>query len=374
MAGDDQRSWATRLHDHSQSYESTVSVGSVPHASTTGQTTDDHHAKSHAHNGADGSGTVAHGDLTGVGTDDHHTKYTDAEAVSAVEADTTLAITTGGLILPKGEIIADPGTDSGRIIVPYDSGTGYVTGNPHLVKGDGTSNYRLAFSSDITTHTADVDAHHAKYTDGEADARIAAAVLDDLSDVTETTITTGDVLRWNGSAWVNYADSAYEPALGSGTSFPGSPSVNDKYHRTDIYGGTEFFWNGTYWLSTTLYLDKPIDWAGAVGTEFGYIPWDTSGPDVYIEEVILQSLTSLASASHHIDVTVSKRAVDNTDTSIDTTDTQSDTVSVWVEHSLVTSGHLLDVSAYPILRFVCVVTGSPSAYGAMSVRYRLKAS
>lgn len=36
-----------------------------------------------------------------------------------------------------------------------------------------------------------------------------ALVLDDISDVTETTITTGDVLRWNGSAWVNYADSNY---------------------------------------------------------------------------------------------------------------------------------------------------------------------
>lgn len=42
-----------------------------------------------------------------------------------------------------------------------------------------------------------------------ADARIAAAVLDDLADVTETTITTGDLLRWNGSAWVNYADTNF---------------------------------------------------------------------------------------------------------------------------------------------------------------------
>ena len=45
-----------------------------------------------------------------------------------------------------------------------------------------------------------------------ADARIALAVLDDLSDVTETTITSGDLLRWNGTAWVNYADSNYAAA------------------------------------------------------------------------------------------------------------------------------------------------------------------
>ena len=56
----------------------------LPHSETTGITTDDHHAKSHAHDGADGSGTVAHADLTGIATDDHHTRYTDAEAVTAV--------------------------------------------------------------------------------------------------------------------------------------------------------------------------------------------------------------------------------------------------------------------------------------------------
>src|SRR5262252_4215343 len=42
------------------------------HASTTGQTTDDHHAKSHAHSGADGSGTVAHSATTGITATDHH--------------------------------------------------------------------------------------------------------------------------------------------------------------------------------------------------------------------------------------------------------------------------------------------------------------
>jgi len=37
-----------------------------PHASTTGQTTDDHHNKSHAHDGEDGSGTVDYTDLTSI--------------------------------------------------------------------------------------------------------------------------------------------------------------------------------------------------------------------------------------------------------------------------------------------------------------------
>ena len=36
--------------------------------------------------------------------------------------------------------------------------------------------------------------------------------LNDLKDVVETTITTGDVLRWNGTNWVNYADSNFAAA------------------------------------------------------------------------------------------------------------------------------------------------------------------
>lgn len=47
-------------------------VGVGDHDSLTGVSDNDHHAKSHAHDGADGSGTVAHDDLTGSGADDHH--------------------------------------------------------------------------------------------------------------------------------------------------------------------------------------------------------------------------------------------------------------------------------------------------------------
>ena len=44
----------------------------VDHDQISNVSIDDHHAKSHAHNGADGSGTVAHSDTTGQGVDDHH--------------------------------------------------------------------------------------------------------------------------------------------------------------------------------------------------------------------------------------------------------------------------------------------------------------
>lgn len=50
----------------------TAQAGDYTHAQLAAVGTDDHHAKSHAHDGVDGSGTVAHVHTTGQGTDDHH--------------------------------------------------------------------------------------------------------------------------------------------------------------------------------------------------------------------------------------------------------------------------------------------------------------
>ncbi len=41
------------------------------------------------------------------------------------------------------------------------------------------------------------------YTNARADARIAAAKLEDLNDVTITSIASGEILKWNGSLWIN---------------------------------------------------------------------------------------------------------------------------------------------------------------------------
>ena len=69
----------------------------------------------HDHSDEDGGGTVAHSDTTGQGTDDHHAKYTGAEAVTAAKTvklddftapddntDLNASITAHGLC-PKGD-------------------------------------------------------------------------------------------------------------------------------------------------------------------------------------------------------------------------------------------------------------------------------
>ena len=83
----------------------------------------------------------------------------------------------------------------------------------------------------------------AKWFDQSVSTVLGFGVLNDLSDVTETTITTGDVLRWNGSAWVNYADSNFatsaqgalaDSALQSGANI--SVLTNDSGYITGITG------------------------------------------------------------------------------------------------------------------------------------------
>jgi hypothetical protein len=56
------------------SHAHTAATLTLPHASTTGITADDHHAKSHIHDGVDGSGTVTHAATTGQTPNDHHNK------------------------------------------------------------------------------------------------------------------------------------------------------------------------------------------------------------------------------------------------------------------------------------------------------------
>ena len=69
----------------------------------------------------------------------------------------------------------------------------------HLNIGDiGTNSHAV-----IDTHIGDATLHYTK----------SSILLDDLGDVTETTITAGDLLRWSGTAWVNYADSNYATSV-----------------------------------------------------------------------------------------------------------------------------------------------------------------
>jgi len=58
-----------------------------------------------------------HNDLSGIGSSDHHSRYSDSEAVSAVESDGTLSINiTGNADEVDGYDIQKNGSDSNGII------------------------------------------------------------------------------------------------------------------------------------------------------------------------------------------------------------------------------------------------------------------
>ena len=62
-------------------------------------------------------------------------------------------------------------------------------------------------SADITLNTSGITENtNLYYTNARADARIAAAVISDLSNVSTASPSTGQILKWNGSAWAPSAD------------------------------------------------------------------------------------------------------------------------------------------------------------------------
>ena len=81
-----------------------------------------------------------------------------------------------------------------------------------------------------------------------------ASVLDDLTDVTITAAATGDVLRYNGTAWVDYADSNYAK----------SGANTDITSMSGITGG----------IGTADYFD--LDTAATPSTAVGRFMWDAT--------------------------------------------------------------------------------------------------
>jgi hypothetical protein len=88
--------------------------------------------------------------------------------------------------------------------------TGDVTGN---VTGDVTGTV-----SDISNHDTDSLSEgttNLYFTAAKADARIGLASINNLSDVSTTGVNSGEVLKWNGSAWAPAVDSTTVATLGS---------------------------------------------------------------------------------------------------------------------------------------------------------------
>jgi len=97
-----------------------------------------------------GSTSIAHSDISSVNPDDHHTKYTDAEAVSAVNNETTLNVDiSGDAATVGGQSVNDfftssGGTLTGALQVEDDVDFAFGTDNDFIMEYE-SSNDELLF-------------------------------------------------------------------------------------------------------------------------------------------------------------------------------------------------------------------------------------
>ena len=81
--------------------------------------------------------------------------------------------------------------------ITFTGGTGIT-----LTEGSGTITGSVDFT-EFDTDSITEGSTNLYYTNARADARITAASIADLSDVGFSSLANGDVLRYNGSSWVN---------------------------------------------------------------------------------------------------------------------------------------------------------------------------
>lgn len=117
----------------------------------------------------------------------------------------------------------------------------------------------------------------------------------------------------------------------SGTSFPGSPTTSDRFYRSDY--DMEFFYDGTRWLSTTLYIMQmtALEALAATGSRYG-MPAVTVGTDMWLEDWTSKFFVSGGSAlsgSHKWTFDLNKFDSANASTNLSSILVNSGSSSVW---------------------------------------------
>ncbi len=304
-----------------------------------------------------------------------HAKYTDAEAITAVEGEATLGL-AGAVDVAKMFSLSSFDT-----IIGIGNLDDYDTNDKSLLFWSGNGDYDLtglvALPQGTVLFFLNEDTNNTITLKNE-DANSAAANRFNIA--ADLTLQPGDgvslVYHADGLRW--FIVGAHHQAVvpGSGTSFPGSPSTHDEFFRTDIRGGTMFRWNGTYWLTTQEYVQAHVFHRNAlVGLVLeDYMSFDSSGLDVWVERLENVEYPVTSDISNYGTYELDKRTLLNASTSIAGWNTISDTAAQWNEH-IWTTGHFIDVSTYPVLRAYYAIVGSPGAhYGGMRMTYRYVAT
>jgi len=163
-------------------------------------------------------------------------------------------------------------------------------------------------------------------------------------------------------------------AWNSGTSFPGTAATGDRYWRTDRR--LEYFYDGTRWLTTTLFegvlKDVLLSNLAATGSAtLGYFAPGTSF-DIWVENLVTSVFVNgTTNGTNFWTIRLQKSTAGNTQTSIGTVTTASDTGSNWTARETAMN-HLVAVGTYKQMQVVAEATLSPGGlFWAVRFTYRL---
>lgn len=170
-------------------------------------------------------------------------------------------------------------------------------------------------------------------------------------------------------------------AVGS-TTFPGSPADNDIYYRTDL--DLLFFWNGTRWLSTTLYqvtspqADGSFPFTVTTGGGRMPHPGQALSLDVWLEDLTVSFFVNggtALGASHKWVGIFAKKDSGNSGTTLVTVNIDSGASDTW-RRSTTAIDALLGASAtYFDMDLAWTKTGTPGTlFAPFMLTYRLVAT
>ena len=175
-------------------------------------------------------------------------------------------------------------------------------------------------------------------------------------------------------------------AWNSGTAFP-TAATGDRYWRTDL--GMEFYYDGTRWLSTSLYhltnsfhnISSTGVYASPTGTLNSLrmpVPALAGGSDLWLEDLnthfIINAGTAL-SGSHKWVGTFYKRPTGNTNTTLITITIDSGSINVWRTDAQAVNALINNGTIHYSVGCLWTITGTPGSIEAhFDLTYRIVAT
>lgn len=157
----------------------------------------------------------------------------------------------------------------------------------------------------------------------------------------------------------------------AGTSFPGSPSSNDLFYRTDR--DLLYFYDGTQWLTVNLFeaqlFQEQLAGQSATGTA-GYWAVDSTYGMYLVDVCCSLFVNGTNSGTSFWTLAIARGNSANSYTDIATADTSADAGSTWLRKTLAINA-VLDSTAR-VLRWRPVKTSTPgNLHAPATLRYRL---